>query len=52
MNEDLSRRMVLALGAMAAGQLWLGKTTRAAESKRRVLVWSEGTAPKNGPGRA
>jgi trehalose utilization protein len=47
MNEDISRRRVLAFGTMTAGQLWLGRTTRAAESKRRVLVWSEGTAPKN-----
>jgi trehalose utilization protein len=47
MNDQLSRRTVLALGVAAAGELLLGRAARGAERKRRVLVWSEGTAPKN-----
>jgi trehalose utilization protein len=47
MNERLSRRTVLALGAVAASELLLSGKARAAERKRRVVVWSEGTAPKN-----
>ena len=46
MNEDLSRRTILALGAVAAGDLLLSGTARAAKPGRRVVVWSEGTAPK------
>ena len=47
MSETISRRKVLALGAVVAGQLVLGGKLSAAAPKRRVLVWSEGTAPKN-----
>ena len=47
MNENLSRRTVLTLGAAAAGTLVLGRTAWAAEPRRRVVVWSEATAPKN-----
>jgi trehalose utilization protein len=47
MNEGISRRKVLALGALTAGGLLLGRKVLAAAPKRRVLVWSEGTAPKN-----
>jgi len=47
MSETISRRKVLALGAVVAGQMILGRNLPAAESKRRVVVWSEGTAPKN-----
>lgn len=47
MSENLTRRSVLALGAVATGQLLLGRMGHAAEPKRRVVVWSEGTAPKN-----
>jgi trehalose utilization protein len=48
MIEDISRRTVLALGAVAAGELLLaGASHAAARPQRRVVVWSEGTAPKN-----
>ncbi len=47
MTENLSRRTVLALGAVAAGELLLSKSARAAQPQRRVLVWSEGTAPRS-----
>ena len=48
MIEDISRRTVLALGAVAAGELLLtGASQAAAGPQRRVVVWSEGTAPKN-----
>jgi len=46
MNENISRRMVLALGAVAAGDMLLSGRVRAAQPNRRVVVWSEGTAPK------
>ncbi len=48
MSAIFSRRTVLALGAAAAGQ-WLlsSEAAQAAASKRRVVVWSEGSAPKN-----
>lgn len=46
MNENLSRRSVLELGAVAAGSLMLASTAQAAQPRRRVVVWSEGTAPK------
>jgi trehalose utilization protein len=45
MNAKLSRRTILALGAVAAGELCLERTARADRAQRRVLVWSEGTAP-------
>jgi trehalose utilization protein len=47
MSEIISRRTVLALGTIAAGELLLAKTAGAAQPNRRVLVWSEGSAPKN-----
>lgn len=69
MNENISRRAILALGAVAAGDILLGNLAQAAEAKHhqtehkphpkpephkkpephakhRVVVWSEGTAPK------
>jgi trehalose utilization protein len=47
MGEKISRRMALAFGAAAAGELLLSRTARAVQLQRRVLVWSEGTAPKD-----
>ena len=47
MSEHLSRRTVLAFGAVAAGELLLCGGGFASEPRRRVVVWSEGTAPKN-----
>jgi trehalose utilization protein len=47
MSENISRRTILAAGGLAAGELLLGGTARADQTKRRVLVWSEGSAPKN-----
>jgi trehalose utilization protein len=47
MSDTLSRRKVLELGAVAASGLLLPKIGFAAEPKRRVLVWSEGSAPKD-----
>ncbi len=47
MSDSLTRRSVLTLGAIAAGELLLGGPAGAAPPKRRVLVWSEGTAPKD-----
>jgi trehalose utilization protein len=47
MNLNLSRRGVLAAGAVAAVELFAGHSAFAAdEKKHRVVVWSEGTAPK------
>ena len=46
MSEVISRRTVLALGAIAAGELLTTRIARAADARRRVVVWSEGTAPK------
>lgn len=43
----LSRREALGLGAAAAVGLLLNPSALAAAGKRRVVVWSEGTAPKN-----
>ena len=47
MSEEMSRRTVLALGTIAASELLLGEAAGAAPRRRRVLVWSEGSAPKN-----
>lgn len=47
MDLNISRRSVLAIGTIAAGELLLRGTARADQPKRRVVVWSEGTAPKN-----
>jgi trehalose utilization protein len=46
MSGNISRRTVLALGAAAAAELLLPSTGLAETPKRRVVVWSEGTAPK------
>lgn len=46
MTLDLSRRTILTLGTMAAGHALLCRTAWAEPPRRRVLVWSEGTAPK------
>jgi len=46
MNPQVSRRTALGLGAVAGASVLLGSSTAmAAESKRRVIVWSEGTEP-------
>jgi trehalose utilization protein len=49
MNTRISRREALALGvgALAAGKVLLGSQALAAAPGRRVVVWSEGSAPKN-----
>jgi trehalose utilization protein len=47
MNAILSRRTILAAGAAAAVELLSSPPAWAAEPKRRVVVWSEKTAPKN-----
>jgi trehalose utilization protein len=47
MSVNVSRRSILAIGAVAAGQLMLKQTVQAAPATRRALVWSEGTAPKD-----
>jgi trehalose utilization protein len=48
MRAIFSRRTMLAAGAAAAGQ-WLlrSEAAQGAVPKRRVVVWSEGSAPKN-----
>ena len=47
MNANISRRTVLALGAVAAGEVLLSGDGSCRPAERRVVVWSEGTAPKN-----
>jgi len=47
MSIRLTRRDVLALGAAATGGLLLPKIGFSAEPRRRVLAWSENTAPKS-----
>jgi trehalose utilization protein len=42
--QHLSRRSALALGSMAAAGLLLDSNLLAAPAKRKVVVWSEGTA--------
>jgi trehalose utilization protein len=47
MNPEISRRAALGLGVAAGASVLLGSSTAfAAEEKRRVIVWSEGTEPK------
>ena len=46
-RNALSRRQALGLGAAATASLLLAPPMFAAAGKRRVVVWSEGTAPKN-----
>ena len=45
MNHEISRRTALGLGAAAGVSVLLGSSAVAAEEKRRVIVWSEGTEP-------
>ncbi len=53
MNEPLSRRALLGGGLALAGGVLLGKKAQASSKPghgkgvKRVIVWSEGTAPKN-----
>jgi len=47
MNPLFSRRTILAAGAVAAVELLSSKSALAAEPKHRVVVWSEGSAPKS-----
>ena len=49
MAEGMTRRTVLGMGAAVAGGLLLKGKAAAAEAqpKRRALIWSEGTAPKD-----
>jgi trehalose utilization protein len=52
MTQPLSRRTILAAGAGLMGGLFLDNAVRAQAPKpqgpkRRVVVWSEGSAPKN-----
>ncbi len=47
MNNSISRRTALGLGAAAAANALLPLDAWAAPAKRRVVVWSEGTAPKD-----
>ena len=47
MNPMFSRRTILAAGATAAVELLSSRPVWAAERKRRVVVWSERTAPRN-----
>ena len=44
-NPDLSRRSFLACGVVAAVGLIAAPSVLGAAAKRRVVVWSEGTAP-------
>jgi trehalose utilization protein len=46
MNE-ISRRAALGLGAAAGVGVLLSAGARAAQEKRRVIIWSEGTEPAN-----
>src|SRR4051812_6766386 len=46
MKKVISRRAVVAGGLAAVGGLLPG-SAGAAGAKRKVIVWSEGTAPKN-----
>ncbi len=46
MRETITRRAALGVGAAAGVGLLLGGRARADQPSRRVIVWSEGTAPK------
>ncbi len=46
LNRGLSRRNFLGLGAIATTGLLLNVNLSAAPGQRRVVIWSEGTAPK------
>src|SRR5208283_4474218 len=47
LHTGLSRRSMLGLSAVAATGLFLAPGVLAASGKRRVVVWSEGTASKD-----
>jgi len=49
MSHDASRRAFIGLGAAAAGEILLARSALAAVAKTKpcVVVWSEGTAPKD-----
>jgi trehalose utilization protein len=47
MNPEISRRTALGLGAAASVSMLMAGTAHAADEKRRVIVWSEGTEPQN-----
>lgn len=44
-HSGISRREALAMGSVLATSLCLGPALLAAERRRRVVVWAEGTAP-------
>lgn len=46
MNDQISRRRALVMGAAAGASLLLARGAKAEEARRKVIVWSEGTAPK------
>ena len=45
LDHRISRRALLGVGAAAAAGVCLAPSLFAADAKRRVVVWSEGTAP-------
>ena len=47
MNEKVNRREFIGIGATAAGGILLESGANAAPKKKKVVVWSEGTAPKS-----
>lgn len=47
MNSSLSRRSFLAVGAAATAVAMIPSTLLASPEKRRVVIWSEHTAPKD-----
>jgi trehalose utilization protein len=47
MNPEISRRTALGLGAAVGVSALLGSEAQAADAKRRVIIWSEGTEPKD-----
>lgn len=46
-TSPLSRRRMLGMGAALLGTCLIAPSLRAAAARRRVVVWSEGTAPKS-----
>jgi trehalose utilization protein len=47
MTNSVSRRTALRFGVSAAATALLTRDARAASPKRRIVVWSEGTAPRD-----
>lgn len=47
LTQPISRRTLIETGLAAAGSLVVPAATLAAAKPKRVVVWSEGTAPKN-----